>query len=65
MRILFVNGLLDMCTVPGGVHYVVNQSDLDLNRVEIKEYVSGHMAYLGEENAKAMSNDIRKFILKK
>ncbi len=65
MRILFVNGLLDMCTVPGGVHYVVNQSDLDLDRVEIKEYVSGHMAYLGEENAKQMSKDIREFILKK
>ncbi len=65
MRILFVNGLLDMCTVPGGVHYVVSQSDLDLDRVEIKEYVSGHMAYLGEENAKQMSKDIREFILKK
>lgn len=65
MRILFVNGLLDMCTVPGGVHYVVNQSDLDLDRTEIKEYVSGHMAYLGEENAVAMSKDIREFLLQK
>lgn len=65
MRILFCNGLLDMCTVPGGVHYAVNQSTLDLDRVEIKEYVSGHMAYLGEENAKQMSEDIRKFITKK
>lgn len=62
MRILFVNGLLDMCTVPGGVHYVVSQSDLDLNRVDIKEYCSGHMAYFGEENASEMSKDIRKFI---
>ena len=63
MRILFQDGLFDMCTVPGGVRYVVSQSDLDLKRVEIKEYASGHMAYFGNDNAAEMCEDIRNFLL--
>ncbi|MBQ9153922.1 MAG: hypothetical protein IJ130_08905 [Solobacterium sp.] len=64
MRIMFASGLFDMCTVPGGVRYVVNQSDLDMKRVFIGEYPSGHMAYLGDESAALLVGDIRKFLKK-
>ena len=61
-RIFFATGLFDMCTVAGNVRYTVANSDLDLKRVQMKEYPGGHMAYIGDDSAEKFVKDIREFI---
>ena len=65
MRTFFVNGWYDICTQIGILYYTLDHSDLPKDRVFVKGYESGHMAYLGEENIKAVSNDIYAFIMGK
>ena len=62
LRIMFATGLFDLCTVAGNVRYTVAQSALDPERVELHEYPGGHMAYLGDDSAAMLVEDIRKFI---
>ena len=62
LRIMFATGLYDLCTVAGNVRYTVAQSALDPDRVELHEYPGGHMAYLGDDSAALLVEDIRKFI---
>ena len=63
MRVLFANGYYDFCTLLGVVYNTVNRSGLPKDRVEICAYEAGHMAYLGEDNAQKLSDDIRRFVL--
>jgi carboxypeptidase C (cathepsin A) len=65
MRLLFVNGYFDLCTQTGIIRHTISHSHLDPERVFLREYPSGHMAYIGEENVKNISNDIRAFITEK
>ena len=53
----------DFCTLLGVVYNTVNRSGLPKDRVEICTYEAGHMAYLGEDNAQKLSDDIRRFVL--
>lgn len=62
MRTFFINGWYDICTQIGILYYTLNHSDLPKDRVFVKGYESGHMAYLGEENIKAVSDDVYAFI---
>jgi carboxypeptidase C (cathepsin A) len=63
MRTFFANGWYDLCTEFGHVYYTLDHAGLPRDRVFVKGYKSGHMIYIGEENTKELSRDIRTFIL--
>ena len=44
--------------------YLASHSHLDMDRVKIGVYPSGHMAYLGEESARLLAKDMRDFFQK-
>jgi len=62
MRTFFANGWYDGATEIGIVYYTVDHAGLPKDRVFVKGYPSGHMIYLGEDNIKELSSDIRSFI---
>lgn len=62
MRSFFINGWYDICTQIGILYYTLNHSGLPMDRVFVKGYKSGHMAYLGEENIQAVADDMYTFI---
>lgn len=64
MQVFFASGLYDLCTTAGNARYLATHSNLDLNRVTIKEYPSGHMAYLGKESFDLLAKDMREFFKK-
>ena len=61
LRVFFASGMYDLCTTAGMSKYLAHHSNLDLSRVMRGIYPSGHMAYLGEESAQLLANDMRKF----
>ncbi len=61
LRVFFASGLYDLCTTAGNARYLASHSNLDMSRVTRGEYPSGHMAYLGEESARLLGADMRKF----
>lgn len=61
LRVFFASGLYDLCTTAGNARYLATHSHLDPSRVLVGEYPSGHMAYLGEESAKLLAADMRRF----
>ncbi len=63
MRVFFINGWYDICTQIGILYYTLNHSGLPMDRVFVKGYEAGHMTYLGEENIKAVTDDMHAFIL--
>ena len=65
MRTFFANGWYDNCTEIGHVFYTLDHAGLPKDRITVKGYESGHMIYIGEDNCKELSNDIRNFILNK
>lgn len=64
LQVFFASGLFDLCTTAGNARYLATHSKLDPARVTIGEYPSGHMAYLGNESAKLLGDDLRRFVLK-
>ncbi len=62
MRSFFINGWYDICTQIGILYYTLDHSGLPTDRVYVKGYEAGHMAYLGEENIQAVTDDMYKFI---
>ncbi len=62
MRVFFANGWYDMATYTGILYYTLNHAGLPMDRVSMKTYPSGHMVYIGEENVKTLSDDIRAFL---
>ena len=64
LQVFFASGLYDLCTTAGNARYLATHSNLDQNRIMIGEYPSGHMAYLGEESAALLAEDMRKFFKK-
>ena len=65
MRVFFANGWYDLCTETGFVYHTLSHAGLPKDRVFFKGYKSGHMIYIGEDNIKELTTDIRKFILGK
>lgn len=65
MRVFFANGWFDLCTETGYVYHTLDHAGLPKDRVYFKGYNSGHMIYIGEENIKALTEDIRAFVLGK
>ena len=62
MRVFFASGWYDVCTQIGMAYYLINHAYLPKDRTFIKGYPSGHMLYIGEENIKALNDDIRTFL---
>lgn len=62
MRVFFASGWYDVCTQIGMAYYLINHAWLPKDRTFIKGYPSGHMLYIGEENIKALNDDIRIFL---
>ena len=62
MRAFFMNGWYDLCTETGILWYAMNHSNFPKDRIFFKGYESGHMIYLGEQNIKAVTDDIRTFV---
>ncbi|MCD7806313.1 MAG: hypothetical protein LUH19_03120 [Lachnospiraceae bacterium] len=62
MRTFFINGYYDLCTQSGLVRYTMRHSGLPVDRTFLKEYPSGHMIYMGEDNCRQVAGDIRNFI---
>ncbi len=65
MRTMFANGWFDLCTETGYVFHTLDHAGLPKDRVTFRGYPSGHMIYIGEENVKALCEDIRAFIQNK
>ncbi len=64
LRVMFATGYYDMACQIGQARYLATHGGYPQERVEIYEYPSGHMAYLGEESAAAFAGDTRRFIEK-
>lgn len=62
MRTFFINGWYDICTQIGILYYTLGHTDLPMDRIFVKGYEAGHMAYLGEENIQSVTDDIYTFI---
>ena len=62
LRIMFASGYYDMACQIGQARYLATHGGYPKERVEINEYPSGHMLYLGEESAKAFADDVRAFV---
>lgn len=64
LEVFFACGEYDLCTTSGMAKYLASHSNLDMDRVKVGVYPSGHMAYLGEESANLLGADMRKFFEK-
>lgn len=62
MRSFFASGYYDMATEIGVAYYMLNHANLPEDRVSIKGYPSGHMIYIGNDNIKSLTDDIRAFM---
>lgn len=62
MRTFFINGWYDICTQIGILYYTLDHAGLPMERVFVKGYEAGHMAYLGEDNIQAVTDDMYTFI---
>jgi len=62
LKVLFSSGTYDIQCQMGQAKYLVEHIGLDLDRVKMSEYPSGHMAYLGEPSAKLFAGDVRAMI---
>lgn len=64
-HLLIATGHFDLVTTPGDADYLAAHADLPADRVAVARYPSGHMPFLGEDSAKALTADIRALIAKK
>lgn len=64
LRVFFASGLFDLATTAGNARFLAQHNHLDQSRITIGEYPSGHMAYLGEESARKLGDDLRAFVTK-
>ena len=62
MRTFFANGWFDLCTESGYLYHMLDHAHLPKDRVFLKEYNSGHMIYIGEDNVHELCADIRTFL---
>lgn len=61
-RLMLGTGLYDMTTTFGPVRYMTARSKFPADRVVIRTYEGGHMAYTNEVALKALTEDVRAFI---
>lgn len=63
MRVFFANGWYDANTEFSHIFYTVEHAGLLRGRVSFKGYESGHMLYVGEQNCRDLTKDVRTFVL--
>jgi carboxypeptidase C (cathepsin A) len=61
-RLMIGTGLYDTTTTVGPARYLKAQGDLPQDRVTLRDYEGGHMAYTNEEALKAFTADVRSFV---
>lgn len=61
LRVMFATGLYDMVTNPASAAAQARQIGAPDGRVEVRQYESGHMLYLGG-TARQFSDDLRAFV---
>lgn len=61
-RLMIGTGRYDTTTTIGPARYLKARGALPPERVTLKEYEGGHMAYTNEEALKAFSDDVRAFV---
>jgi carboxypeptidase C (cathepsin A) len=61
-RVLVSAGVFDTMTTIGASRYLVDQATWPRDRVTLKFYRGGHMAYSIEDSARAMAEDLRAFV---
>lgn len=61
-RLLIGTGIYDTTTTLGPARYLVAQAAYPAERVTLREYDGGHMAYSNPEARRAMAADIRAFV---
>ena len=61
-RLLIGTGIYDTTTTLGPARYLVDQASYPADRVALKQYDGGHMAYSNPEARAAMAADIRAFV---
>ena len=62
LRLLSVSGDYDAVVPLEGVVYSLTHSGLPQERVTIRAYAAGHMAYLGDAPSKALAEDLRRWL---
>lgn len=63
LRVFVGTGHFDLVTTAGNADYQFAHMGLPQPRVTLRTYASGHMPYLGDESARQLANDLRKFIV--
>ncbi|WP_165186722.1 S10 family peptidase [Caulobacter soli] len=61
-RLMVGTGIYDLTTTVGPARYLVSSSDFPRERVFLRQYVGGHMAYSHLPSLKAFTDDIRAFV---
>jgi carboxypeptidase C (cathepsin A) len=61
-RIFVANGLDDLATPFFGTEYVFDHSDIDKDRITLKNYCGGHMMHLYNSSLEQLSADIGSFM---
>jgi len=61
-RLYIGSGYYDLTTTSGSADHLVRQSSWPADRVMLKHYPSGHMAYSDEESARRIARDVRAFM---
>lgn len=62
LRIFFATGYFDICATVENTRFSVTHSGLPMERVEMHEYISGHMVYADDEARKLLTEDIRNWV---
>jgi carboxypeptidase C (cathepsin A) len=62
LRLLSVSGVYDAVAPLESAAYSLAHSGLPRDRVTIRSYPAGHMAYLGDAPSGALAQDLRKFL---
>ena len=61
-RLFVGTGIYDTTTTLGAARYLAQQATYPRDRIELREYEGGHMAYSNPEARTRMANDLRAFI---
>lgn len=62
LRLFVGTGYYDLVTTLGEAEYTLSHAGIDAARVRQANYLSGHMPYLGLENRRRLSADLRQFL---
>jgi len=61
MKVMLASGYFDYATPFFDAEYTLNRHDIDINRIKMTHYQSGHMIYLHQPSLKKLAADLRKF----